>query len=149
VHGRVTLESDAGRAVLTTSYGLADGVAPTRKGVALAFDETLAERIRLALADVPELYERLMFGGIAFMLSDHMTCGVIGDALLLRLGPEGAEQALGRPHVRPMDFTGRPMRSMVLIDPEGLRDDDELERWLRAATAFVATLPPKRRRRTS
>ena len=83
------------------------------------------------------------------MLSDHMTCGVIGDALLLRLGPEGAEQALGRPNVRPMDFTGRPMRSMVLVGPEGLRDDSDLERWLRAATAFVATLPPKRRRRTS
>ena len=113
----------------------------------MAFDEALAERIRLALADVPDLYERLMFGGIAFMLSDHMTCGVIGDELVLRLGPEGAERALGRPHVRPMDFTGRPMRSMVLIGPEGLRDDDDLERWLRAGVAFVATLPPKRRRR--
>lgn len=112
----------------------------------MAFDETLAERIRLALADVPDLYERLMFGGIAFMLADHMTCGVIGDELVLRLGPEGAERALGRPHVREMDFTGRPMRSMVLIGPEGLRDDDELKRWLRAGVAFVATLPPKRRR---
>ncbi len=112
----------------------------------MAFDETLAERIRLALADVPDLDERLMFGGIAFMLADHMTCGVIGDELVLRLGPEGAERALGRPHVREMDFTGRPMRSMVLIGPEGLRDDDELKRWLRAGVAFVATLPPKRRR---
>jgi hypothetical protein len=72
----------------------------------VAFDETLAERIRLALADVPELYERLMFGGIAFMVSDQMTCGVIGDELVLRLGPEGAERALVRPHVRLMDFTG-------------------------------------------
>jgi TfoX N-terminal domain len=114
----------------------------------LAFDEILAERIRLALADVPEFYERLMFGGIAFMLSDHMTCGVIGDELVLRLGPEGAERALGRPHVRPMDFTGRPMRSMVLISLEALRDDD-LERWLRAGVAFVATPPPEARRRSA
>ncbi len=113
----------------------------------MAFDETLAERISLALADVPDLYDQLMFGGIAFMLSDHMTCGVIGDELVLRLGPEGAERALDRPHVRPMDFTGRPMRSMVLIGPEALRDDGDLERWLRAATAFVATLPPKRLKR--
>lgn len=113
----------------------------------MAFDEALAERIRLALADVPDLYERLMFGGIAFMLSDHMTCGVIGHELVLRLGQEGAERAVGRPHVRPMDFTGRTMRSMVLIGPEALRDDDDLERWLRAGVAFVATLPPKRRRR--
>ena len=110
----------------------------------MAFDESLAERIRLVLADAPGLFERLMFGGIAFMVSGHMACGVIGDELLLRLGPEGADGALGRPHVRPMDFTGRPMRSMVLVGPEALRDDADLEGWLRAGLAFVATLPPKR-----
>jgi TfoX/Sxy family transcriptional regulator of competence genes len=112
----------------------------------VAFDETLAERIRLALADVPDLHERLMFGGIAFMVSGHMACGVVGDELMLRLGPQRAGRALDQPHVRPMDFTGRPMRSMVFVGPEALRDDGDLARWLRAATAFVATLPPKRRR---
>jgi TfoX/Sxy family transcriptional regulator of competence genes len=110
----------------------------------MAFDETLAERIRLALADAPDLHERLMFGGIAFMVTGHMACGVVREALMLRLGPEGAAAALAQPHVRPMDFTGRPMRSMVLVSPEGVRTDTDLERWVSRATRFVATLPPKR-----
>jgi len=112
----------------------------------VAFDEVLAERVRMTLADAAQLDERLMFGGIAFMVAGHMVCGVAGGELMLRLGPEGAEQALQRPHVRPMDFTGRPMRAMVFVGPEALRDDGELEAWVRAARKFVATLPAKRPR---
>jgi TfoX N-terminal domain len=109
----------------------------------MAFDEALAERVRATLADVPDLREVRMFGGIAFMVSGHMACGVAGRDLMLRLGPEGAAEALRDPHARPMDFTGRPLRSMVLIAPDGLRDDADLARWVAKARAFVATLPPK------
>jgi hypothetical protein len=114
----------------------------------MAFDQALAERVRLALADAPDLDERLMFGGIAFMVSGHMACGVAGDELMVRLGAEGAGKALERPHVRPMDFTGRPMRAMVFVGPEALGDDAELEAWVRASREFVATLPAKRPRPT-
>ena len=72
----------------------------------MAFDEVLAERVRVALADAPDLHERKMFGGIAFMVSGHMACGVAGDDLMLRLGPEGVADALRHPDARPMDFTG-------------------------------------------
>jgi hypothetical protein len=112
----------------------------------MAFDEALADRIREVLADVPDLGERLMFGGIAFMVGEHMACGVIGDELAVRLGPEGAATALEGPHVRPMDFTGRPMRTMVLVAPAGVGSDADLARWVGAARAFVRTLPPRRRR---
>lgn len=109
----------------------------------MAFDEALAERVRLALSDAPDLDERLMFGGIAFMVSGHMACGILGEELMVRLGPEEAREALQRDHVRTMDFTGRPMRSMVMVGPGGVADDDALARWVGAARAFVATLPPK------
>jgi TfoX/Sxy family transcriptional regulator of competence genes len=108
----------------------------------MAFEETLAERIRAAL-DRP-VDERRMFGGIAFMVEGHMACGVIGDDLVLRLGPEGAARALEEPHVRPMDFTGRPSRTTVYVAPEGVREDRDLERWVAAAVAFAATLAPPR-----
>lgn len=109
----------------------------------MAFDETLAERVRLALAEADELYERKMFGGIAFMVSGHMACGVAGDRLMLRLGREGAERALERAHVVPMTMTGTRMRSFVLVEPAGVATDADLEAWVEAATRFVATLPPK------
>lgn len=113
----------------------------------MAYDEELAERVREALADAADYREQKMFGGVAFMVSDHMVCGIAGGDLMVRLGGEGAAHALAEPHVRPMEFTGRPMRSIIRVSPGGLGSDEELTRWVEAARAFVATLPPKRRRR--
>lgn len=109
----------------------------------MAYDEALAERIRDALADTADVTERKMFGGLAFMVAGHMVCGVVHDDLMLRLGPEGADAALDQPHVRPMDFTGRPMSSMVYIAPAGL-GGEALVDWVHAAVAFADRLPAKR-----
>ena len=84
-----------------------------------------------------------MFGGLAFMVGGHMACGVLGDDLILRLGPDRALEALERPGVRPMDFTGRPLKGYVYVSPPSVGDDDALRDWLGGALAFVATLPPK------
>lgn len=108
----------------------------------MAFDETLAERVRRVLANRSDLSERLMFGGIAFMLGGHMCCGVYQSDLLLRLGPEGAERALEADHVGPMEFTGRPMRGFVTVRPGGLVGD-ELRRWVMLGVEFAGSLPPK------
>lgn len=110
----------------------------------MAYDEDLAERVRAELADEPDLVERKMFGGLAFMAAGNMVCGVLGDELIVRLGPEGGPVAVAAdPHARPMTFTGRPMRAMVVVAAEGVGDDAGLARWVAAARAFVATLPPK------
>ena len=108
----------------------------------MAYDEHLAGRVRSALAGQEGLTERKMFGGLAFMLDGHMACGIVKEELMLRLGPESAAAALDRPHVRPMDFTGKPMAGMVFVAPEGLRGG-ALRRWVDQATAFARTLPPK------
>jgi TfoX/Sxy family transcriptional regulator of competence genes len=109
----------------------------------MAYDEKLAERVRVVVGAEQGLSERKMFGGLAFMLEGHMFCGIVGSDLMLRLGPEGADTALDRPHVRPMDFTGRPLAGMVYVAPEGLRGA-ALRRWVEQAAAFARTLPPKR-----
>jgi TfoX/Sxy family transcriptional regulator of competence genes len=109
----------------------------------MAYDETLAERVRAELAGEDALTERKMFGGLAFMLDGNMACGIVRDELMLRLGPEGADRALDEPHVRPMDFTGRPMTGMVFVSPGGL-GDEALRHWVREAASYVRTLPPKR-----
>jgi TfoX/Sxy family transcriptional regulator of competence genes len=102
----------------------------------MAFDEGLAERVRALLATRSDVAERRMFGGLTFMVAGHMCCGVHGDELILRLGPDGAEQALESAHVRPMDFTGRPMRGFVTVRPEGLAGK-QLQRWVDRAVAFA------------
>ena len=111
----------------------------------MAFDEQLTERARAALTDVTELEERKMFGGLAFLVNGHMACGIVGDELMLRLGTEGADAALDEPHVRPMDFTGKPLSTMVFVEPVGLQSDQALAAWIERALNFVRTLPPKTR----
>jgi TfoX/Sxy family transcriptional regulator of competence genes len=109
----------------------------------MAFDDRLAERVRDVLAAVPDISERRMFGGLAFLVGGHMACGVVGSDWMLRLGEAGADAALERSHVRPMDFTGRPMRTMVCVAAEGIGADSALRRWVECTIDYVRTLPPK------
>ena len=92
----------------------------------MAFDETVAARVRKALARQPGVTEQKMFGGLAFMVKGNMCCGVLGARLVLRLGEEAAADALREPHTRLMDFTGKPMKSMVYVAPEGYHQDAAL-----------------------
>ena len=108
----------------------------------MAYDEGLATRLRELVADEPGIGERKMFGGLAFMCDGNMAFGIIGSDLMVRLGP-GAEAALAEPHVRPMDFTGKPMTGMVYVGEEGVVDDADLARWARRGLAFARSLPPK------
>jgi TfoX/Sxy family transcriptional regulator of competence genes len=108
----------------------------------MAYDEDLADRVRAVLPSGERVTERQMFGGLAFMLGGHMFCGVVKDTLMVRLGPDSADRALDRPHVRPMDFTGRPMKGMVFVEPEGLRGT-ALRQWVHAAAEHARSLPPK------
>jgi len=112
----------------------------------MAYDEKLAERVRDVLAGEEGVSERKMFGGIAFMVDGHMACGIVGDDLMVRLGAEGAEEALGRAHVRPMDFTGRPLTGMVYVEPAGVRGA-VLGDWVRRAAAHARSLPRKESKR--
>jgi TfoX/Sxy family transcriptional regulator of competence genes len=109
----------------------------------VAYDEVLADRIRDVLGARAEVSERKMFGGIAFMLAGNMAVGVIGEDLMVRLDPADAEKALTEPHTRPMDFTGRPMKNMVYVDPAGTESDEDLAAWVEAGADFAASLPPK------
>jgi TfoX/Sxy family transcriptional regulator of competence genes len=109
----------------------------------MAYDENLASRIRQSLAPRADLMERKMFGGLAFMLRGNMCCGVVGDRLMLRLGEEGVAAALQEPHTSPMDFTGKVMKSMVYVDPEGTAAPEDLNRWVNRGADYAVGLPPK------
>ena len=106
-------------------------------------DVRLVERVRAALAGRRNVTERRMFGGVCFLLHGNMCCGVAGKELVLRLGDADAAAALQEPCTRPMDFTGRPLKSMVYVEPAGVRLDEQLEAWLERALRFVRRLPKK------
>jgi TfoX/Sxy family transcriptional regulator of competence genes len=109
----------------------------------MAFSEALAARVRQALGRPSGLTERKMFGGLAFLLNGNMCCGVVSDRLMLRLGENGAAEALTEPHAHVMDFTGKPMKSMVYVDPAGLESEEALRQWVRRAVSYASSLPAK------
>src|SRR5918995_3133558 len=100
----------------------------------MPYDQDLAERVRAFLASRTDVTERKMFGGLTFMIGGNMCCGVNGDELIVRLDPDREDEALARPHARPMDFTGRPMGGFITVRPDGLTDD-QLNRWVEEAVA--------------
>lgn len=110
----------------------------------MAHDEDLAERTRWVLTELDaESIEQKMFGGLAFMVRGHMTVGLLGDDLLVRVGKDAHEDALALPHTREMDVTGRPMTGMVMVTPPGTTDDTDLRAWVQRGLDFTSRLPAK------
>lgn len=113
----------------------------------MAYDEALADRIRVALRERNDVEERKMFGGIAFMVAGRMAVGVTHDDLMVKVGADQHADALARPHTRPMDFTGRPMRGMVYVDPAGTSTEADLRAWVERAVSVANNRSQDERRR--
>ena len=103
----------------------------------MAYNEYLADRMRVLLKEKGVRYqEREMMGGLTFMVDEKMCVGIIKDDLMARIDPEQYEDALQRKGCREMDFTGRPMRGFVMIDPEGYDMEEDLDYWLEKALEY-------------
>ena len=108
------------------------------------YDERTAERVRRILSGRRDVVEKRMVGGLSFMVNGSMCCGVTGAALMVRVGSEARERALDQPHVRQMEFAGRPLGGFVCVDPGGYRTDKALATWIQRGIDFVSTLPVKK-----
>lgn len=103
----------------------------------MAYNEILAERVRQILAHKKlPMEEKKMMGGLTFMVNGKMCVGISKDDLMARIAPEVYQDALSKKGCRPMDFTGKPMKGFVFIDPQGTGSDKELENWVQLALDF-------------
>ena len=109
----------------------------------MPYDEGLSERIYNYFEDRDDVEVKKMFGGLCFMVSNHMCCGIVGDTLMARVGPDAYEECLSKKHARKMDFTGKPMKGIVYVDPEGISEDEDLREWIKTCEKFIKSLPPK------
>jgi hypothetical protein len=108
------------------------------------YDEDLADRIRELVAGEPAVTEQRMFGGLAFLVAGHMAVAASGQGgLMVRVSPEDTDTLVARPHARPFEMRGRPMRGWLRVDPEGVRTKRGLEPWVRRGVAYARSLPPK------
>ena len=108
----------------------------------MTYDEVLATRVGVAVSDRAQFEGKKMFGGMAFMVNTHMACGVVGDDLMVRVGAENYDDALSR-GADEMDFTGRPMRGMVMVRAGNLNTDEALDTWVERGVSYAQSEPPK------
>jgi TfoX N-terminal domain len=96
----------------------------------MAYDERLANRVRQAFGARHDITERKMFGGLAFLCRGHMCCGIVGNDLMVRIPEDEIAAVMRSRHVRPMDFTGKPLKGFVYVSPPGFRTAATLRAWL-------------------
>jgi TfoX/Sxy family transcriptional regulator of competence genes len=111
---------------------------------AMAYDEDLAHRLRELLGDDPDVTEKRMFGGLAFLTGGHMAVAVSGQGgLMVRVDPDETDVLLAEPGARPFEMRGRPMTGWLRVDADAVEGRAELAAWVRRGAAYARTLPPK------
>ena len=109
------------------------------------YDEDLANRIRELIAGDPDVTEKGMFGGLAFLVRGNMSVAASGQGgLMVRVDPEDTDALVAQAHARPFEMRGRAVQGWLRVDAEGLRTKHQLERWVRRGVAYARSLPPKR-----
>jgi TfoX/Sxy family transcriptional regulator of competence genes len=108
----------------------------------MACNESLAEKVRNGLEQLGGANEKKMFGGLCFLVQGNMACGVQGEQLIIRVGPQRYRDALDRPGAKPFDMTGRPMKGFVSVTSEGY-EGGAMAQWLSEGVEFARSLPPK------
>jgi TfoX/Sxy family transcriptional regulator of competence genes len=103
----------------------------------------LANRLRNVLRPVEGVTEKKMFGGLTFLVHGNMCCGVIGDTIMIRTGPDLYETTLQTSYTRPMDFTGRVLRNFVYVDPEAVPSAEAFHEVITLAVNYALSLPRK------
>ena len=110
----------------------------------MAYDENLAERIRRLLHGEPDIVEKRMFGGLAFLVGGHMGLAASREGgLLVHVDAEDTDALLEERHARPFVMRGREMRGWLRVEPEGCESDGDLTRWVRTGIDYGRSLPPK------
>jgi TfoX/Sxy family transcriptional regulator of competence genes len=110
----------------------------------VAYDEDLANRIRELIAAEPDVSEKTMFGGLAFLVGGKMSVAASGQGgLLVRIDPEQTETLAAKPHARRFEMRGRAMDGWLRVDSEGVRTKRQLEPWVRRGVDYARSLPRK------
>ena len=109
----------------------------------MAYDEGLAERVRELLAGKRGISEKKMFGGLCFLLHGNMVVGISKNELMVRYDRGDHDAVMRMKHVRPMDFTKKPMKGFAFVGPKGFDSDADLQRWIDRCLDYVSTLPKK------
>jgi TfoX/Sxy family transcriptional regulator of competence genes len=111
----------------------------------MAYDQDLADRIRELLSGQPDVTEKKMFGGLAFLIGGNMAVAASGEGgVLVRVDPAESDELVSETKARPMEMRGRSMQGWLRVDTADVRTKRELAKWVKVGAAYARSLPPKR-----
>jgi hypothetical protein len=111
----------------------------------VAYDEELADRIRELIGSDPELTEKKMFGGLAFLIGGNMAVAASGQGgVLVRVDPAQSDTLVATTNARLMEMRERQMQGWLRVDTEDVRTRPQLARWVEVGTTYARSLPAKR-----
>ena len=111
----------------------------------MAYDDELADRVRGLVANEPDLTEKEMFGGLAFLVGGNLAVAASGQGgLLVRVDPTQTDTLLAATNARLMEMRGRPLAGWLRVDSEDVRGEHELAKWVELGTTYARSLPAKR-----
>ena len=110
----------------------------------MAYDEKLADLVRALLKSERALEEKRMFGGLGMLVNGNMAVAVRGKGgLLVRIDPDGADEALREPGAKLMKMRGKSMRGWITVDADVCTSRAEVQRWVKRGVAYAKSLPKK------
>jgi TfoX/Sxy family transcriptional regulator of competence genes len=111
----------------------------------VAYDEELADRIRELLGAESGLIEKKMFGGLAFLIGGNMAVAASGQGgVLVRIDPAQSDQLVATTNARLMEMRGRRMKGWLRVDPDEVRTERQLAKWVKLGATYARSLPAKR-----
>ncbi len=109
----------------------------------MAYNRKIEESIDALIVYWPDIEKKRMFGGVCYLLNGNICFGIIKDFLIVRAGPEAAQEKLREKHVRPFDITGKPMKGWFMEEERGWKAGDGLNAWLTIGRDYAVFLPGK------
>ena len=102
----------------------------------MAYNEKLNDRLREAIAHLPTVEEKHMFGGTCFMVNGKMCVGVVKDEMMCRIDPDLYTYVFEKPGCREMVFTGKPMKGYVYVNEYGMKTQRDFDYWINLCLEF-------------
>jgi TfoX/Sxy family transcriptional regulator of competence genes len=110
----------------------------------MAYDQELADRIRELIGSDPDLTEKKMFGGLAFLIRGNMAIAASSEGgAMVRVDPAQSDSLVATTNASLVEMRGRQMPGWLRVSSDDLRTDDQLAPWVEMGTGYARSLPPK------
>ena len=109
----------------------------------MPYSRLIEGKIEKIIGRWEKVEKKKMFGGICYLMNGNMCFGIYKDFLIVRTGIDVAEKKLQEKNVRPFDITGKAMKGWVMVEEDGWRKPEDLEKWLDLGKKYVLNLPAK------